>query len=107
MYCPLHSAERAKKDLIKRKFRCLCLTILLLSTLRICTPARAEVSESARGLAEQEFQQLLISAPPPRDMPWPPNVEIVTKRQTKAFTKMKKQDRSENRVGVCDHRHIN
>ena len=101
MYCPLHSAERAKKDLIKRKFRCLCLTILLLSTLRICTPARAEVSESDRVLAEQVFQQLLISAPPPRDMPWPPKLEIVDKDETNAFATMRKQDGSEYPVVVC------
>ena len=41
-----------------------CLTVLLL-TGSLISPVSAEVSESDRALAEQVFQQLLISVPAP------------------------------------------
>jgi adhesin HecA-like repeat protein len=87
--------------LIKRLFHYFYLAVLLLTGAAICTPALAEVSESDRALAEQVFQQLLVSVPPPTDMPWPPKLEIVDEDEINAFATMRKQDGGQYPVVVC------
>lgn len=67
----------------------------------IGTPALAEVSEPDRALAEQVFQRLLVSVPPPSDMPWPPKLEIVDKDEINAFATMRRQDGGQYPVVVC------
>jgi tetratricopeptide (TPR) repeat protein len=86
---------------MKRLFRHFCLTVLLLTAVVICTPALAEVSESDRALAEQVFQQLLVSVPPPTDMPWPPKLEIIDKDEINAFAAMRRQDDGQYPAVVC------
>jgi tetratricopeptide (TPR) repeat protein len=78
----------------------LCLTILLF-TGSVISSARAEVSESDRALAEQVFQQLLISVTPPASMPWPPKLEIIDKDEINAFAVMRSQGSSQYPVVVC------
>lgn len=78
----------------------LCLTVLLV-TGSVISPARAEVSESDRALAEQVFKQLLISVTPPTDIPWPPKLEIIDKDEINAFAVMRSQGSSQYPVVVC------
>lgn len=78
----------------------LCLTVLLF-TGSVISPARADVSESDRALAEQVFQQLLISVTPPASMPWPPKLEIIDKDEINAFAVMRSQGGSQYPVVVC------
>ena len=78
-----------------------CLTVLLLTGLVICAPAVAEVNESDRALAEQVFQRLLVSVPPPTGMPWPPRLEIIDKDEINAFATMRSQDGGQYPVVVC------
>jgi len=90
-----------KKLLMSRSFRYFCLAVFSLTGVLIGTPALAEVSESDRALAEQVFQQLLVSVPPPSDMPWPPKLEIVDKDEINAFATMRRQDSGQYPVVVC------
>lgn len=78
----------------------LCLTVLLF-TGSVISPARAAVSESDHALAEQVFQQLLISVTPPASMPWPPKLEIIDKDEINAFAVMRSQGSSQYPVIVC------
>ena len=78
----------------------LCLTVLLF-TGSVISPARAAVSESDHALAEQVFQQLLISVTPPASMPWPPKLEIIDKDEINAFAVMRSQGSSQYPVVVC------
>jgi hypothetical protein len=78
----------------------LCLTVLLF-TGSVISPARAEVSESDSALAEQVFQQLLISVTPPASMPWPPKLEIIDKDEINAFAVMRSQGSSQYPAVVC------
>lgn len=86
---------------MNRLFLYFDLTVLLLTAVLIGTPALAEVSESDRALAEQVFQQLLVSVPPPSDMVWPPKLELVDKDEINAFATMRRQDGGQYPVVVC------
>jgi tetratricopeptide (TPR) repeat protein len=86
---------------MKRLFRRSFLAVFVLTAVVTCTPVLAEVSESDRALAEQVFQQLLVSVPPPSDMPWPPKLEIVDKDEINAFAAMKSQDGRPYPIVVC------
>jgi tetratricopeptide (TPR) repeat protein len=86
---------------MKRMSRRFCLATLLFSTLHISTPARAEVSDSDRTLAEQVFQQLLTSTPIPPNMNWPPKLEIIDKDEINAFATMREHDGGKYPVVVC------
>jgi tetratricopeptide (TPR) repeat protein len=77
-----------------------CLTVLLLAGV-VVPPAMAEVSESDRTLAEQVFQRLLLFAPTPANMPWPPKLEIIDKDEINAFAVMRGPEGSQYPVVVC------
>jgi adhesin HecA-like repeat protein len=90
-----------KKLLMNRSFRYFYLAVFSLTAVLFGTPSLAEVSESDRALAEQVFQQLLVSVPPPSDMLWPPNLEIVDNDEINAFATMRRQDGGQYPVVVC------
>jgi tetratricopeptide (TPR) repeat protein len=97
------SAQPDKQEpIVSCLFRRTVLLMWVVGALSGCIPAFAEVSEADRALAEQVFQQLLAAAPNPKQISWPPALEIVDKDEINAFATMRKKgDGSEYPVVVC------
>jgi len=68
----------------------------------ICGQEASPNRKSDRELAEDVFKQLLVVAPAPSGMVWPPKLEIVDKEDINAFASMRKNDQGvEYPVVVC------
>jgi Peptidase family M48 len=55
-----------------------------------CMVAAGQTNDYDQNLAQQVFQRLLATVPPPADMPWPPKLEIIDKEEINAFASQKK-----------------
>ncbi|HWZ44768.1 MAG TPA: M48 family metalloprotease, partial [Candidatus Saccharimonadales bacterium] len=80
--------------------RSLGLVAMLAATISVPAYA-AGVSEADRALAQQVFQQLLAAAPPPRDVPWPPSLELADKDEINAYAAITRHDGNKASTVVC------
>lgn len=63
--------------------------------------AIAEVKEADQTLARQVFKQLLSVAPARHDIPWPPELQIVDKKEVNAYAAIKRNDDNKQALVVC------
>lgn len=63
--------------------------------------ATAGVKEADQTLAQQVFQQLLSATPAPRDVPWPPVLQIPDKQEINAYAVMKKDRDKRQALVIC------
>lgn len=75
---------------------------IILGLVFFSSPARADVTESERSFAEQVFRQLVVVAPVPSNIEWPPKLEIVDKDEINAFATLRNSNGKKVAVVVCN-----
>lgn len=63
--------------------------------------AIAEVKEADQTLAQQVFTQLLSVMPAQHDIPWPPVLQILDKKEVNAYAAIKRNDDNKQALVVC------